>query len=183
MNKLNLLVLLMLLLMLMVPITYSKFQSNPSTNIEVLTAFYLLDTKYQTANIKLDSIVPSETEYNYDFSVANYDENRRCETDMEYEMIISATTNLPLEYRLYEKINNNYNLMPLTDDVVVDDDGTYFKEIRTEMYEFTHNSDQKRQFRLGIYFPTSYASTDFQGIIEGVMLKINSRQKIEENND
>lgn len=173
----------MILLLLVVPVTYSKFQSNPSTDVKVLTAFYLLNAEYQSENIKLDSIIPSENEYMYDFSVANFENNDRCETDMEYEIVISSTTNLPLEYKLYEVIDNVDTELLTTNQLLTDDDGMYFKELKTEKYEFSYLTNQKRVYRLGINFPIEYSSIDYQGIIEGVVLNINSKQIIDEVDD
>ena len=89
-----------------VPESLSRFTSLVSSDAGVSIAFYVIDTEYQTEEIKLDKIVPSDTPYEYRFSVANYNKTKRLETNAEYNVVIRTTTNLNLEYELYENNEN-----------------------------------------------------------------------------
>ena len=62
-NRLTILLIILLILIVIVPITYSKFQSFGSGNSNIKTAFYVLNATYQSQDLKLDNIVPSNDTY------------------------------------------------------------------------------------------------------------------------
>ena len=73
------------------------------------------------------------------FSIQNYNEKANGDVGLvssvplKYEIKITATTNMPLEYKLYQYNNDNITLNSIpcvvTDEPVQDDDGTWYRQI------------------------------------------------------
>ena len=78
--------------------------SNSVANVDV--AFYVLKDDYKTMTTNLDSLLPQDDAYIYTFSIGNQDGTQTAEVDLEYELTIRTTTNLPLTYELY--MNQQY---------------------------------------------------------------------------
>lgn len=162
-----------LLYLFKVPESLSRFASLVSSDADVSIAFYVIDTEYQTEEIKLDKIVPSDTKYEYKFSVANYNKTKRLETNAEYNVVIRTTTNLNLEYELYK--NDNENAI-LSKEIIQDEDGTYYNVIKTKKEEFGFKKNQINYYTLSIKFPLDYINHDYQDMIESIEIIVLSEQ-------
>ena len=182
--KLNRLTLI-LIIFIIVPITYSKFQSHAKSNADVKTAFYIIDSNSENKQIVLDKMIPQDEPYTYNFIVANNNGEKRCETNMEYTLTITTTTNLPLTYKLYlnEKYTdpNSKNII-ISEETAPDDDGTYFKTIKTNKLTFSHEKDESNIYQLVVEFPKQYNTTDYQDSVEAIIINVDSKQIIENNN-
>lgn len=168
------LTLLILVLAIKLPGTLSRFSSSLSGSANGGIAFYVIEPKYQSQDIKLDEMVPSEEEYKYYFSVANYNAEKRLETNAEYNIIIRTTTNLNLEYKLYKK-DSTVDLL-IEKNIEPDTDGTYFNIMKTEKEKFGFKENQKNEYILSVKFPIEYIAYDYQDIIESVEIIIDSSQ-------
>ena len=84
----------------------AKYESISNSNANVDVAFYLLKDDYKKMTTSLDSILPQDDVYVYTFSIGNEDGEQKAEVDLEYELKIRTTTNLPLTYELY--MNQKY---------------------------------------------------------------------------
>lgn len=182
-NRLTIAIIILALLIFIIPITYSKFQTSTTPNANIETAFYLIDSTYETKTIKLDNLVPSDNTYTYNFTVANNDGTKRAETDIEYTINIKTTTNLPLTYALY--LNQQYTDNGSTDVIInditeADENGTYFKKMTTDSTIFSHQKDENNFYQLTVIFPKEYDDFEYQGIIEGIFITVESKQIIEE---
>ena len=184
-NRLTLILIIFIILLIIVPITYSKFQSNANSNADVKTAFYIIDSNSENKQIVLDKMIPQDEPYTYNFIVANNNGEKRCETNMEYTLTITTTTNLPLTYKLYlnEKYTdpNSKNII-ISEETAPDDDGTYFKTIKTNKLTFSYEKDESNVYQLVVEFPKQYNTTDYQDIIEAIIINVDSKQIIENNN-
>lgn len=184
-NRLTIAIIILAILLFIVPITYSRFQSTRTPNTEIETAFYIIDSNYETKSVHLDDLVPSDTPYTYNFTVANNNGTDRAETDIEYTIEITSTTNLPLTYALY--LNQDYtdgdstNII-INDTTQPDEYGTYFKKMVTESKKFSHLKDESNSYQMTVVFPKEYEYFEYQGIIEGIIITVKSKQVIEENN-
>ena len=182
MGKLFILVIALIITISLTPIVFSKYETEAATVAETNIAFYLLKENYYTDNLALVSMVPQSAPYVHNFTVANNDGIHRTETDMEYDLSIITTTNLPLIYQLY--MNQNYNdqgavSIILSQDVTADDDGTYFKTITTAKQSFGYTTNQSNRYQLVVYFPVTYTHYQYQDIAEMVRIVINSKQILE----
>lgn len=167
------------LLMILVPITYSRFSSVISSDTDIETAFYVISLEYESKSIKLDNLVPRDEVYVYNFTVANNDGVDRCETDMEYSLEITTTTNLPLSYSLYlneEHDSNGASSVIVSDVIDKDEDGTYFRHMLTDKREFTYKKDEVDTYQLVVSFPLIYDDFKYQDVVEGIIISVNSKQ-------
>lgn len=184
-NRLTLILIIFIILLIIVPITYSKFQSDANSNADVKTAFYIIDSNSENKQIVLDKMIPQDEPYTYNFIVANNNGEKRCETNMEYTLTITTTTNLPLTYKLYlnEKYTdlNSKNII-ISEETAPDDDGTYFKTIKTNKLTFSHEKDESNIYQLVVEFPKQYNTTDYQDSVEAIIINVDSKQIIENNN-
>ena len=184
-NRLTLILIIFIILLIIVPITYSKFQSHAKSNADVKTEFYIIDSNSENKQIILDKMIPQDEPYTYNFIVANNNGEKRCETNMEYTLTITTTTNLPLTYKLYlnEKYTdpNSKNII-ISEETAPDDDGTYFKTIKTNKLTFSHEKDESNIYQLVVEFPKQYNTTDYQDSVEAIIINVDSKQIIENNN-
>ena len=184
-NRLTIAIIILAILLFIVPITYSRFQSTRTPNAEIDTAFYIIDSNYETKSVHLDDLVPSATPYTYNFTVANNNGTDRAETDIEYTIEITSTTNLPLTYALYlnqEYTDEDSTNIIINDTTQPDEYGTYFKKMVTESKKFSHLKDESNSYQMTVVFPKEYEYFEYQGIIEGISITVKSKQVIEENN-
>ena len=140
---------------------------------------YILNADYQTMNIKLDSMIPRIPPYVHNFSISNYNDTARTDLNIEYTLSLRTTTNLPLIYELYlneEHDDTGANNIIISNTSGVDADGTYFRTITTNPKTFGYKNDEINFYQLVIYFPEIYTATQYQDVIEGVEIIVNSRQ-------
>lgn len=160
-------------------ITLSRYETEISSTAEIQAAFYLLKDDYQSMATKLPAMEPRSEAYKYTFSVSNNDTKKRTETSLEYDLQIITTTNLPLKYELYLNGDYSKNII-LTSDITRDEYDTFFRTITIEKRTFGYKTNETDVYQLYIYFPEIYTDTKYQDIIEGLTIKVNSRQLIEE---
>ena len=173
-NKITILIIIMLILLLIVPITYSSFFSNKSTDAKIDAAYYVIDVNNYADAIRLTDLVPSEDKYIYTFSIQNYKDNDICEVDMIYDLIIKTTTNLPLKYELYL----NDNLLNVKEEIITDEYGMYFNKFAVESKEFSYKTKEQDIYKLMVTFPKDYDESVIDYTVEGIIIEINSKQKI-----
>ena len=177
--KLEIAILLILLAMLcfLIPFTLSRFRTEARGNAPIDIAFYLLNDTYTRQNITLDEMKPGD-EKSYTFSVSNTDGTNRSEVTLDYEILIRTTTNLQLEYELDEITTGTDLDVVLSSNTVTDDDGTYFKEIKTSSETFAYTSDQTKLYKLTIKYPSSLKDHKNQVFCENIEINSLSKQKI-----
>lgn len=106
-----------------------------------------------------------------DFSIQNYNEGENplvASVPLRYEVKLTTTTYMPLEYRLYQYNEDGDTIKTLPcvveDNIVEDDDGTYYREIVAKPSEANGNdfyldtmtignNKEKDKFMLVIWMP------------------------------
>ena len=180
--ELALLVILLFALLFLVPYTLSRFKTNASGDVEIDVALFVVDDKYDHDNITLNEMKPGDT-YEYTFSVSNKnDDDEMTEVSTEYNVGITATTNLPLEYELY-LINSgiNQNIVD-TNEIITDDDGTYFKKLVSVNRNFNYSDEMTDYYKLVVKYPSSITSYKYQDTAENIEISINGKQIIDSDN-
>ena len=186
-RKLKLIVILLFLvfaiiiLSRLIAFTLSRYESTGQSDTEVDIAFYVLNPDYQSMTLNLDTLVPRNTPYTYSFTVSNSDGTNRAEVDLEYEIVIRTTTNLPISYRLY--MNEVYTASGATsiftsNETIQDDYNTYFKRMETDTVTLNYTETTTNTYQLVLDFPTTYNTYNYQDIIEAIEISVNSRQVI-----
>ena len=157
----------------------ARYESISNSKANVDMAFYLLKDDYKTMTTNLDSLLPQDDAYIYNFSIGNEDGEQRAEVDLEYELTIRTTTNLPLIYELY--MNQNYkdanaqNIIK-ENNIKLDDQGTYFRTITTDKVNLSYKTGTTNLYQLVVYFPKNYNTENYQDIIELIEITVNSNQ-------
>ncbi len=173
-NKITILIIISIILILIVPITYSSFISNKSTNAKIDAAYYLIDVNDYSNTIKLTDLVPSDDKFIYTFSIQNYKSDVICEVDMIYDLIIKTTTNLPLTYKIYL----NDSEMNFNQEIINDEYGMYFNKITMDTMTFSHEEKEENIYKLEVSFPIDYDQSVIDYTVEAIILEIDSKQKL-----
>ena len=156
--------------------TGAIFQTTTESEASLDIAFYCIEEDYQSMTLKLDDIIPRTAPYIYNFSVSNNNGTKRTETNLTYDLTIRTTTNLPINFSLYD--TNNGTTLIGTETITQDDDNTYFRYINIPQREFGFVNNQTDNYRISIVLPTTYRSDEYQDIIELVEINVDSKQKI-----
>ena len=182
--KLVILVLCLLIIARIFVLVLSKYESISDSYANVDIAFYLLKEDYKTMTINLASLLPQDNAYTFEFSIGNQAGEDIAEVDIEYELTLRTTTNLPLTYDLY--MNQKYTDTGATsiikeNKVEKDEDGTYFRTITTEKIDLLYTQGTTNIYQLVVYFPANYNHEQYQDIIELLEINVNAQQITDEN--
>lgn len=177
--KLVILVLCFLIIARIFVLVLSKYESISNSYANVDIAFYLLKEDFQTMTLNLASILPQNNAYTYEFSIGNQVGEDIAEVDIEYELTLRTTTNLPLTYELY--MNELYTDQGATNiikenTIDLDDDGTYFRTMTTDKIILKYTEGKTNLYQLVIYFPENYNQENYQDIIELIEINVNGGQ-------
>ena len=162
--------------------SFSLYESNAVSEATIEVAYFLLDDTYDTQTIKLDEMLPGDTQI-CRFSIANYyiDQNTQqeviTETDMEYELKVRTTTNLPLKYKLSKSVDGS-NKVPITLEETQDVHDTYFYTLLEETGEFRYTTGQSNVYTIEVEFPAEYDEIEYQNIIECIEITVEGHQKV-----
>ena len=177
--KLVILVLCFLIIARIFVLVLSKYESISNSYANVDIAFYLLKEDFQSMTLNLASLLPQDNAYTFEFSIGNQAGEDVAEVDLEYELTLRTTTNLPLTYELY--MNESY-----TDDgatniikentVEQDEDGTYFRTMTTDKITLKYTEGKTNLYQLVVYFPENYNQENYQDIIELIEINVNGQQ-------
>ena len=177
--KLIILVLCLLIIARIFVLVLSKYESIANSYANVEIAFYLLKEDYKTMTINLAELLPQNNAYVFDFSIGNQDGIEMAEVDLEYELSLRTTTNLPLTFELY--MNENYTDAGATNiikenNVAQDEHGTYFRTMSTEKNYLSYKEGVTNLYQLVVYFPANYNKEIYQDIIELLEINVNAQQ-------
>lgn len=161
--------------------TLSRYETVATSNKDVDVAFWMLHDDFQSANMIIQDIYPSDNSFDYSFSVSNFETdeegniNKRAETDLEYELTITTTTNLPLEY----VIERNGEIVTTQQEIISDEDGTYYRKISIEPSQMVQGQDVTDNYVIKVTFPKENdTNAEFSDLIEYIKLEINAKQII-----
>ncbi len=176
----SILVFVLILLLSLDAITFSRYETVVTSSSALDTAIYLVNDQYQTVQVKLPDIIPSNNVYQYSFSVSNYNDDDHCETNLIYRLHIRTTTNLHIDYDLYKTLNiQNAESYVLSDDVVLDSYGTYFRHIYTEENEFLYTEDEIDYYTLVFTFSEDYNDYEYNSNVDYIEINVESRQELD----
>lgn len=163
--------------------TYSIYEKQVTSSNDLKTAIYLLDDSYQTITVKIPDVIPSNNQYLYSFSVSNYKDESHCDTNLEYVVHIRTTTNLRIDYELYNTLNIDGATSIITsNNVDLDSDGTYFRNILTNKKTMHYDLDEIEYYTLLLNLPSDYRDAKYSGVPEVIEINIESRQVLDSDN-
>ena len=181
--KLVILVLCVFIIARIFVLVLSKYDSIANSYANVEVAFFLLKEDYKTMTINLSELLPQENAYVFEFSIGNEDGIKRAEVDLEYELELRTTTNLPLVFELY--MNESHNDDGATNiikanKVELDEQGTYFRTMTTEKIHLTYKEGKTNLYQLVVNFSGKYNQEKYQDIIELLEINVRAQQVTEE---
>ena len=185
--------------------TLARYETATTSERDVDVAFWIVDNSFQTQRLLIKDIYPSETAFEYTFTVSNFKandlgENDIAETDMEYEIVLTTTTNLPLTYEIQR---NGTTYTGITQQLITDTDGTVYREIKFATDENPYplvidtiddDTSTKREitdtYILKVKFPVeSYVNgvlvnnrtnLEYPDLMEDIKINLTARQSIDE---
>lgn len=172
--------------------TFSRYESNADSGVEADMAFWVVNDSLQEKDVYIGEIATGVTQ-DYTFTVSNFNESISAKVPIQYRVIVDSTTNMPLQYSLYKKIDGNDTVCEQEESIYQDADGTYFKKMESE--EFTmgfveHDIDKETHtFTLRVTLPyynedglNDGAADDqnwmFADLVEYAKVSIDARQRI-----
>lgn len=161
--------------------SFASFVSEADIKLESQTAIYLFKDDYQNFNLNLEGLIPRDSKYIYKFTVANYDEEKRSDVNIEYKLKILTTTNLPLSFKVYKNelpTEEGATNIISEDEVLTDSGGAWYRRLTfNDSYNLYYNSNSKDTFYIEVDFPKHYASNiSYQGLIDNIEILIDSKQ-------
>lgn len=159
--------------------TYSKYNSVVDTNVEISNAIYIFKEGTTNFNIDLNGIVPSESSYIYAFSISNFNNDKRSDVNIKYNIGLITTTNIPLTYQIYYG-NNKTNIID-NYDTVQDEDGAWYNKFTIKKdFNMDYSIDQTDIFYLVVNYSIENKLNDtYSDCIDSIEVKIDSHQVVE----
>ncbi len=169
--------------------SFSLYESNAESVAEVDLAFYILEDYYSTRSVALQNMLPGDSQ-TFTLTVSNYIDDDETgdtiisDTDMEYDLVIKTTTNLPLEYTItknQEMIEQN-NIAEC--EIIQDEYGTYFSRLLSSSGQFDVNVGDERDipytdtYIIKIDLPADCTDERFAGIKDAIDIEIHGRQMV-----
>ena len=175
--SLFILVAILLYLINMGVFTLSRYETTVSSQNSIRTAIYLLDDTYQTVSVRLPDVIPDNNQYTYTFSVSNYNEEQHSDTNLKYRIHIRTTTNLEIEYELYDTLDiEDAESVIQSNTIVQDINGTHFRHIYTDYNTMLYSDDETHNYTLLFTFPTDFHDARYSGLAEMIEINIESMQ-------
>ena len=185
------LVIVLLLFINMDIFTQSRYESVVSSQNSISTAVYLLEDTYQTINVKLPDVIPSNNQYTYSFSVSNYNNDKHSDTNLKYRIHIRTTTNMEIDYDLFKTLDiTNATSCVDTNSAIQDSYGTYFRHIYTGYSTMLYSEDKTDYYTILFTFPQDEDDVEdnpdnihdakYSGIAELIEINIESQQILQD---
>lgn len=166
----------------LINLTLSRYASDADVNLTPKMAFFIADVGRYENGFKIDSILPSSTPYYYAFTVSNFKDDKKANVNIEYEIELRMTTNLPLNVKVFKNTSNfNGNGIITSNNIVENADGMFFREMQTETTgNLSFSNKTIDTFVLYVEFPESYKLFPelYEGVIELVEVKVLAKQVV-----
>ena len=173
-------VFLLLLFLNLGNFSLSRYESEANIDVSPRLAFFIIDVGTYNDSFELGKILPSTNPYLYTFNVSNFKGDRRINVNLEYDIELVSTTNLPLNIKVFKSgTPMSGSGIIATDTITNDDDGMYFRSMAIgEVFNFSYTQNKTDEYVLWIEFPESYKynSEDYEGVLELIEIKVNARQ-------
>lgn len=180
--KVLLLIAVIIVAIILLQRTLARYETTTSSEKDVDVAFWVVDNDFKQGTILITDVYPSNDTFDYTFSVSNFkveddgSVTKRAETDLEYDIVLKTTTNIPLEYQIAK---NGANIST-TQEIFTDTDGTYYRKISFDVSQMAQNVDTTDRFTIKVTFPKENdTNAEYSDLIEYIKLELNAKQIIE----
>lgn len=176
-----LLIAIIIVAIILIRRTLARYETTATSEKDIDVAFWIVDNSFKTDTILIEDIYPSDSSFDYTFTVSNFENTKKAETDLSYELVITTTTNLPIEY----EITKNGIECKKTEEIYKDEDGTYYREIKLETDKndliMQQGSDITDTYVLKATFPkANNTNAELSDLMEYIKLDLSAKQLIEE---
>ena len=173
-NRITLVVIIIFLLLSVIKIAFSRFFTEGDGEAMNDIAFYIIDPGTQSQTLNLFDVKPDGKDYIYHLDISNYKDNQVSEVDLEYQLELTTTTNIPVEYKIYlnDSVINEFH----NKEILQYEDGVYFFKFRTPNQQFQKNIKKTNHYQLVVNFPSSYNEEAYQDLIDSVEIVITATQ-------
>lgn len=173
--------------------TLARYETTTTTERDVDVAFWMIEEGYKMDRLFIKNIYPSDTEtFEYTFTVSNYNANQIAETDLSYELALTMSTFIPLEY----EIQKNGTTCNMTEQIITDSDGTCYKKLSSiistdtnDTNDFQVDVNESDEFTLKVTFPLhtyvngvqveNRADLEYPDLIQDVKIELSAMQIVE----
>ena len=171
------LVVVLLIFIKMDVFTMSRYENSVTAENSIRTAIYLVDDEYDTINVRLPDVIPDNNQYAYTFTVSNFNENSHSDTNLKYRIHVRTTTNMEIEYELYNTFDIEEAESFISSNTIVQDiNGTYFRHIYTDYSTMLYTEDKTDEYTILFTFPDDFKDSRYNGIAELIEINIESAQ-------
>ena len=178
-----LLIAIIIIAIILIRNTLARYETTATSDKDIDVAFWVIGESYNTQRMLIKNIYPSDTSFDYTFTISNFEVNeddnsikKRAETDLEYELSLTTTTNLPLEYAIQKNGAN----CSTNETLITDSDGTYYKNMKLAKVRLNQDADRTDTYVLKVTFPKSnYKNLDYADLLEYIKIDMNAKQIIE----
>ena len=173
-NRITIAVIGIFLFLSITQFAFSRFYTDSHGEAISEIAFYTIHPGSQTQSLKMFDIKPDGKDYIYDIQVSNTQDGNVSEVDLEYQLSLRTTTNIPVEYKIYlnGSVDNSLNQR----EIIQDEDGMYFFLFRANTNYFDKNIEKTDVYRLIVNFPKEYNQEEYQDLIDSVEVTIDAKQ-------
>ena len=176
----SLVIFLLIIIISSIGFTYARYESDTTLKLNPNIAFFIVDATNTTQSLELTKMVPSNDYYDYYFEVSNFNDTGKANVDLNYNIQLKMTTNLPLTYEIY-KVEDSTAANINTVNISTNQDGMYFKEyVDTNDYFMACKTKKTDRFLLRVYFPLEYKNNPdyYESVIDLVEININATQVV-----
>ena len=177
-----LLIAIIIIAIILIRKTLSRYETTANSDKDVDVAFWIINDDFKAGKILIKDIYPSTNSFDYKFTVSNFKANedgsisKRAETDLEYGLTFTTTTNLPLEYQ----IEKNGTILDTTQEIITDEDGTYYRKISLDTAQMAQGTDVFDNFVIKVIFPKDNdINAEYSDLIEYIKMDLNAKQIVE----
>lgn len=177
-----LLIAIIIIAIILIRKTLSRYETTANSDKDVDVAFWIINDDFKSGKILIKDIYPSTNSFDYKFTVSNFKANedgsisKRAETDLEYGLTFTTTTNLPLEYQ----IEKNGTILDTTQEIITDEDGTYYRKISLDTAQMVQGTDVVDNFVIKVIFPKDNdINAEYSDLIEYIKMDLNAKQIVE----
>lgn len=173
--------------------TLARYETTTTGQGDIEVAFWIVDSNFKSERLKIENIYPRSTPFEYPITVSNFENDKIAETDMEYEIVLTATTNLPLKYEITK---NGATYTPAEQKLITDEDGTIYREIKfaTEVMDTIQTAKNQKTkitdtYVLKVTFPmqshvggvlvNNRENLNYPDLMEDIKIDLTARQKID----
>lgn len=164
-------------------LAYARYELSSRLVANIDKALYIFEADQTTFNLDPNGIIPSSEPYTYRFSVANFTESKNSDVDLQYNVRVRTTTNLPITIQLYRNElptdSGATNLLTGCQNVQDEDGAWYHVYDVNDEYQMLYTNEVTDYYTLVIRFPQVYASdTTYVNAIENIEITLESEQII-----